>query len=174
MLKKELIIATKNQGKFREIRKILKDCGFRLRFLGRFKNAPCIKENGYTFLENAKKKALETACFFNCLSVGEDSGLVVPFLGGAPGIRSARFSRSGRDEDNNRKLLRLLEGVPFNKRRAYFICTLALASPEGIIKTFQGKVYGYIDFIPKGKNGFGYDPLFYIPQYKKTFAQLLC
>jgi XTP/dITP diphosphohydrolase len=105
--------------------------------------------------------------------LGEDSGLCVDALGGAPGIYSARFAGKDKsDLKNNQKLLKLLAGLPLSKRNAHYVCAVALADKQGLIGVVEGSCSGRIAFEPKGHTGFGYDPLFYIPKYKKTFAQL--
>lgn len=172
MKKTELVIATTNRGKLREIRKILAGTKYRLIPLFDFRNPPHVKEDGKTFLQNASKKARVTAKFSGKPAVGEDSGLVVESLKGLPGIKSARFAGTGKDEDNIKKLLKMMKNIPWKKRRAHFICTVVLASPTETIKTFTGKCSGFIAYQPRGKKGFGYDPVFYVPAYKKTFAQL--
>ena len=170
---KELIIATRNKEKLREIKLLLKGLRVRIKCLLDYENAPTIKESGRTFEENASLKALKTANFFGKLSLGEDSGLEVEALGGRPGILSARFAGEEKDPiKNNLKLLRLLEGVPLEKRKARFVCAVALAEPGRVIAVKKGFCYGYIGFEMRGKSGFGYDPLFIVPQFGKTFAEL--
>jgi len=134
---------------------------------------PRIVENGKTFKENAIKKAVKIAQFTGKLTLGEDSGLCVDFLKGAPGIYSSRFSGKDKSDDkNNAKLLRLLEGLSSKKRKAHYVCAVALADSRGKVGVVEGRCYGLIGFELKGNKGFGYDPLFIIPRYKKTFAQL--
>jgi len=116
---------------------------------------------------------VKIARFTKKLTLGEDSGLCVNALGGIPGIYSSRFSgKSKSDKKNNLKLIRLLKGLPLNKRKAYYSCAVALADKDGLLGVVEGKCSGLIDFELKGNTGFGYDPLFLIPRYKKTFAQL--
>ncbi|MCX7661279.1 MAG: RdgB/HAM1 family non-canonical purine NTP pyrophosphatase [Candidatus Omnitrophica bacterium] len=169
----ELLIATKNKNKLKEIKEILEglslkitsllDCPLRIR----------IREDGKTFKENAIKKALKVAKLTGRLTLGEDSGLCVDALDGKPGIFSSHFAgREKNDLKNNLKLLRLLEGLPLSKRKAHYVCAVALADKEGLIKVVEGRSYGYIGFEFKGKFGFGYDPLFIPRGYRKTFAQL--
>ena len=123
--------------------------------------------------ENAVKKAVKLARFTGELCLGEDSGLCVDALGGAPGIYSARFSgRDKSDIKNNLKLLKLLKDLPLLKRKAHYVCAVALADKRGLVGVVEGRCNGLIAFEPCGSAGFGYDPLFYIPKYKKTFAQL--
>jgi XTP/dITP diphosphohydrolase len=169
----ELIVATKNKKKLQEIKEILKDLRLNIVSLEDFTRSPRIVENGSTFQANAVKKAVAAARFYKRLSMGEDSGLCVLALNGAPGVRSARFSgREKSDEKNNQKLLRLLANMPMRKRRAYYSCAVALADPSGVIGVVEGRCSGFIANAPAGTFGFGYDPLFLIPEYKKTFAQL--
>jgi len=169
----ELIVATWNKKKLEEIKEILKDLKLKVTSLADYKGVPRIVENGKSFKENAVKKAVKAASFTKKLTLGEDSGLCVEILGGRPGIRSSRFSGwEKNDAKNNLKLLRLLEGVPFRKRKAYYSCAVAVADKDGILDVVEGECSGFISFELKGSSGFGYDPLFIVPKYKKTFAQL--
>ncbi|OGS45933.1 MAG: non-canonical purine NTP pyrophosphatase, RdgB/HAM1 family [Elusimicrobia bacterium RIFOXYD2_FULL_34_15] len=167
--KNKIVLATKNKDKIKEINKILGNC-FEILTL---KNFPEIIEDGKTLEENAIKKAKEIFEIAKITSIADDSGLEVDFLNGEPGVYSARFAGEGcRYEDNNKKLLKLLKNVPYKKRKAKFTTVVAIAFEDGSIKTTEGSVYGYITNEPKGTNGFGYDPVFYYPKLKKTFAQL--
>ncbi len=169
----KLIVATKNHKKLEEIKVILKDLKLDIVSLADFNSSPRIVENGSTFRENAAKKAVVAARYYGRMAMGEDSGLCVNALGGAPGVRSARFcGRDKSDEKNNRKLLRLLEGLPMSKRRAHYACAVALADENGLIGVVEGRCPGFIARESAGSGGFGYDPLFLIPEYKKTFGQL--
>lgn len=173
MSSKKLVVATENRKKLEEIKDILKDLDFKIVSLADYPGFPRIVENGKTFKENAVKKAFKIAKFTGELTMGEDSGLCVKALNGAPGVRSARYSgRDKNDDKNNRKLLKALEGLPIKKRSAYYACAVALADKKGLIKVVEGRCRGRIAFIPEGSFGFGYDPIFLIPKYKKTFAQL--
>ncbi|MBI4706371.1 MAG: RdgB/HAM1 family non-canonical purine NTP pyrophosphatase [Candidatus Omnitrophica bacterium] len=168
-----LVVATKNQKKLGEIKEILRGFNFKLRSLADYGKTPDVVENGDTFKENAVKKALKLARFTGELTLGEDSGLCVDALDGRPGVYSSRFAgRSKSDEKNNQKLLRLLKCAPLKKRKAHYVCAVALADKQGLIGVVEGKCHGKIDFELKGKHGFGYDPLFLIPKFKKTFGQL--
>ncbi|MCX5668695.1 MAG: RdgB/HAM1 family non-canonical purine NTP pyrophosphatase [Candidatus Omnitrophica bacterium] len=170
---KQLVVVTKNKKKLSEIKEILKGMHLKLLSLDAYKNVPPVAENGKTFQENAIKKAVKFARFTGQFCLGEDSGLSVNALDGAPGIYSARFSgRSKSDIKNNLKLLRLLKDVPLAERKAHYVCAVALADRHGLIGVVEGDCSGLIAFEPKGSAGFGYDPLFYISKYKKTFAQL--
>lgn len=169
----ELIVATKNKKKLAEIKEILKGLNFRISSLANYKNAPRIVENGNTFKANAIKKAVKIARFTKKLTLGEDSGLCVYALGGKPGVYSSRFSGKDKsDLKNNLKLLKLLGGLPLSKRKAYYACAVALADKEGLVGVVEARCLGIIGFELKGNSGFGYDPLFIIPKYKKTFAEL--
>lgn len=169
----ELVVATKNKKKLKEIKDLLKNYKIKVTSLFDYENYPKIIENGKTFKENAVKKASKIARFTNKLTLGEDSGLCVYALKGKPGVYSSRFSGRGKsDEKNNEKLLRLMRNVPLKRRNAYYVCAVALADKEGIVKTIEGRCSGVIGFSEKGNFGFGYDPLFVIKKYKKTFAEL--
>jgi len=172
-MKYELVVATKNKKKLEEIKEILKPLRLKILSLQDFPKTPRIIENGRTFRENAIKKAVKIARFTQKLTLGEDSGLCVHILNGKPGVYSSRFSGKGKsDRQNNLKLLKLLKGLPVNKRKAYYCCAVALADKDGLVGVTQGKCSGFIGFNEKGHFGFGYDPLFVILKYQKTFAQL--
>ena len=169
----QLVVATKNKKKLSEIKDILKGANLKLLSLDAYRNVPQVSENGKTFRENAIKKAVKLARFTGKLCLGEDSGLCVNALGGSPGVYSARFSGADKsDLKNNLKLLKLLKEVPAAERKAHYVCAVALADKRGLVGVVEGDCSGLIDFEPKGSAGFGYDPLFYIPRFKKTFAQL--
>ncbi len=169
----KLIVATKNKKKLEEIEEILKGFKLKISSLADYSSSPRIIENGKTFQTNAIKKARIVALFTGELTLGEDSGLCVDMLKGGPGVNSARFSgRDKSDAKNNAKLLRLLEGLPLSKRKAHYVCAVALADKDGLIGVVEGRCNGVIGFVLKGSAGFGYDPLFIIPKYKKTFAEL--
>lgn len=171
---KELVVATKNRKKLEEIRHILRGSGFKVTSLADYPGSPEIREDAPTFRGNAAKKARTIARFTGKLALGEDSGLCVEALGGAPGVRSARFAgRSKDDGKNNRKLLRLLRGkTSLRGRKAYYAAAVAVATPQKLLGVVEGRCPGVIGFEPRGTFGFGYDPLFVIPRYKKTFAEL--
>ena len=170
----KLIIATSNRHKVEEIRYVLRDLDLKIYSLLDFKKKILIKENGKTFCANAKIKAvLVSKVFMSYLVVGEDSGLCVDVLDGRPAVRSARFAGSNKDDNaNNFKLMSLVRGYSLKQRRAKFVTCLALAEKGRVVSFFEGKLEGFILTKPRGKNGFGYDPLFYLPVYKKTLAQL--
>jgi XTP/dITP diphosphohydrolase len=169
----ELLIATKNKGKVREIVDLLKGCDITVLSLAGFPEAPEVVEDGLTFRANALKKAVEMAIFTGKLTMGEDSGLEVDALGGRPGVFSARYSGDGATDDkNNAKLLQELAGVPLEKRTARYRSAIALADRSGILEIVEASCEGLIATELLGTNGFGYDPLFYIPQHQKTFGEL--
>ncbi|MCX5696302.1 MAG: RdgB/HAM1 family non-canonical purine NTP pyrophosphatase [Candidatus Omnitrophica bacterium] len=169
----ELIVATKNKKKLKEIKTILKGFGLKISSLADYGALPRVIENGKTFKENSIKKAVKIAQATGKLTLGEDSGLCVEALNGGPGVYSARFSGKGKsDSQNNLKLLKLLKGMSLSKRKAHYVCAVALADKGGLVGVVEGKCNGLIGFKLKGRSGFGYDPLFVIPKYQKTFAQL--
>ena len=169
----KLVVASRNQKKIKEIREILKGVRVKITPLGDYSRAPYITENGKTFKQNAIKKATRVARFARALTLGEDSGLEVAALDGKPGVYSSRFSgKDKNDLKNNLKLLKLLGKLPLAKRRARYVCSVALADKNGLIGVVEGYCSGLIGLQLRGSFGFGYDPLFIIPKYKKTFAQL--
>jgi XTP/dITP diphosphohydrolase len=170
---RKFIVATRNKGKFNEIEEILANFPFKVLSMeeeGIFKD---IDETGRTFEENAFIKARDIFKMTGEMVMADDSGLEVDYLDGAPGIYSARFAGEGAtDGDKNRKLLSLLKDVPFDKRAARFVCAVSVFFPDGDHFTVRGTCEGYIGFEPKGNNGFGYDPLFYLPEYGMTTAEM--
>lgn len=173
MKRRELVIATRNLDKKKEIERLLKDFPLKILSLADFPALREVKESGSTFEENAIKKAVFCAKKTKHLSLADDSGLVVDYLDGRPGVYSARFAgNKATYKENNKKLLRLLEGVPSHKRKAKFICCIALADERGLIKLVKGTCSGRIAERERGDYGFGYDPLFIPSGYNKTFAEL--
>lgn len=169
----KLLVATGNQGKLKEIRRLLENCAVEVLGLDQFENPPEVIEDADTFEGNARKKAVEMAAYSGCLTLADDSGLVVPVLDGAPGVHSARYAgEQGNDTANNVKLLEAMSAVPDEDRQAAFNCVMALASPAGKCQTFTGTVSGLIMRGERGEGGFGYDPLFMVPEYGKTMAEL--
>lgn len=169
----EIIIATRNQNKIFEIKELLKDLNVRLISLKDYPEIREIEEDGKDFDENAIKKAVTVARETRHLTMADDSGLEVDFLDGEPGVRSSRFAGDKAAMDENiAKLLRLLNGVPIENRKATFRCSIAIADKDGLIKVVHGRCKGIIGFECKGTSGFGYDPLFIVPGYDKTFAEL--
>ncbi|MBN3038988.1 MAG: RdgB/HAM1 family non-canonical purine NTP pyrophosphatase [Candidatus Omnitrophica bacterium] len=170
---KELVIATKNPDKEREIKKLLKGLKVKVVSLKRYPKAPAVREGHRSFSENALRKAMAISKFTKRPALADDSGLEVDALGGRPGIRSSRYA--GKDatyEDNYLKLLKALKGKKAKDRSAQFRCVVAFCDYPKILGTVEGIIRGKIAYAPVGKNGFGYDPVFTIPKYKKTFAQL--
>lgn len=170
---RQLVVATKNEKKLHELKRYLKGVRADVVSLKEFGRTRRIVENGDTFKKNAVKKAMIVSRLVKGLAIADDSGLVVKALGGQPGVRSSRFAGPGKsDKQNNRKLLKLLENVPLKKRQAKFVCAAAICDNGHIIKVIEESCSGRIAFQAKGSYGFGYDPLFLIPKYNKTFGQL--
>ncbi|MDR2756507.1 MAG: non-canonical purine NTP pyrophosphatase [Planctomycetaceae bacterium] len=192
-----IVLGTNNRKKGTELAELLAPFDIEVRILADFKNKIDVVEDGTTFLENARKKASEQARFLNTWVIGEDSGLSVDVLGGAPGVYSARYAvlseklgkesekeKSGKietfteqlnasDEDNNQVLLEKLGNTPLEKRTAHYTCAAAFADPSGNIQNeYEQYCRGRILFEPTGTNGFGYDPLFEITEYHRTFGEL--
>jgi XTP/dITP diphosphohydrolase len=169
-----LVVGSRNPKKRVEILEILGDLGLDLRDLTGWPDAPEVVEDGTTFEHNARKKAVELARYLKQWVLGEDSGLVVPALNGRPGVYSARYAgKQGDDEANNDRLLAELSPLPADRRAAYYVCTAALADPSGEVKAVtEGRCHGVIVGERRGTGGFGYDPLFLVPEYHKTFGEL--
>ncbi len=168
-----IVIGTHNKNKKVEIRKILTGMSLPLLDLEDFDNAPDVVEDGVTFEENATKKAIQLAGFCNMFVMADDSGLEIDALDKRPGVYSSRYC--GEDTGYEEKCLKLFEelnNVPFDKRTARFRCAIALAEPEKLHFVVEASCEGIINTEPHGKNGFGYDPIFYIPEYKQTMAEL--
>lgn len=185
---KKILVATTNPGKIAELRAML-DLDVQWVGLSDFTDVGGIEEDGATFAENARKKALGYAKATGLWTLADDSGLVVDALGGEPGVKSSRFSgeksrhegesgatgaqdRSLIDHRNMAKVLRLLKGVPKEARTARFVCCLCLASPERVLIETRGTLEGRIAEKEIGQNGFGYDPIFFVPSLNKTVGQL--
>jgi XTP/dITP diphosphohydrolase len=170
----KLVLGTRNRKKCQEIVEILGDLGLELQDLTAWPAAREIVEDGETFEANARKKAVELATALHQWVLGEDSGLVVPALGLQPGVYSARYAgKQGDDEANNDKLLAQLAPLPPEKRAAYYVSTAAVADPQGKVHAVvEGRCNGVIINKRRGQGGFGYDPLFLIPEYHKTFGEL--
>ena len=169
-----LVVGTRNPKKREEILEILGDQGLELRDLTRYPDAPEVVEDGTTFEENARKKAAELARHLGEWVLGEDSGLVVPGLNGRPGVYSARYAgKQGDDAANNATLLAELAPLPDKPYPAYYVCSVALADPQGEVRAVaEGRCHGLIVDQLRGTGGFGYDPLFLIPEYHRTFGEL--
>ncbi|MCC5832170.1 MAG: XTP/dITP diphosphatase [Chlamydiales bacterium] len=170
----DLVVATQNGHKIREIRTLLKHLKeYDIYSLLDFPDYAPPPETGETFEANAHLKAERAAKAFGKWTLADDSGLVVPALGGAPGIYSARYAGEGAsDKDNRKKLLKEMEGLKGERRFAYFECCIVLASPEGVRKTVTGYCEGMVTEEERGGNGFGYDSLFIKHDYNQTFAEL--
>ena len=176
---KEILIATTNPGKIKEIQSCF-DEKIKLLSLKDFPEIEEIVEDGMTFEENSRKKALSYAKATDCLTIADDSGLSIDALNGAPGVNSARFSgdklknedRTLIDHRNIRKVLKLLQNVSKDKRTARFVCCICLAKPDKILLETRGTLEGVVIDKEIGNNGFGYDPILFIPSMNKTVAQL--
>jgi XTP/dITP diphosphohydrolase len=169
-----LVVGTRNVKKREELLDLLGDLGWEVRDLTGWPDVPDVVEDGATFEANARKKASELARAVGHWLLGEDSGLVVPVLKGRPGVYSARYAgRHGDDAANNVRLLAELAPLPDNPYPAYYVCTAALANPRGDVEAVvEGRCHGVIVSEPRGSGGFGYDPLFLIPEYHRTFGEL--
>ena len=176
-----IIVATRNQGKVREFAHALAFLGKPVKSMYDYPDVPEVVEDGKTFEENARKKAKEVGDLLGQSVLADDSGLCVDKLDGAPGVYSARYAGEGAsDEDNNEKLLGELERLQLGEdteqpllSTAHFVCHLALYNPTtGAFTEASGTVEGWITSEPAGGGGFGYDPLFYLPEYEKTLAEL--
>ncbi len=173
MARLQLVAATRNSGKLREISDLLSRLDVTVRALGDYPGAPEPEETGATFFENAVIKAVAAASYTGEVAVADDSGLVVDALGGAPGVMSARYGGNGAsDQGRYEKLLAEMEHVPDADRTARFVCVVAVASPDGSVSSSEGVVEGAIARAPRGTGGFGYDPVFLIPELGLTFGEL--
>jgi XTP/dITP diphosphohydrolase len=169
----KLLVATNNPGKVREYQALLKGLPLTLTYPAQEGIDIEVEETGSTFAQNARLKATAYARTSGLLTLADDSGLEVDALGGEPGTRSARYAGQGAsDEDRYRLLLSKLEGVPWQQRTARFRCVIAVARPQGEVHTAQGTCEGVIAFEPRGEHGFGYDPVFYVPEHGQTMAEL--
>jgi len=186
MLPRKVFIATSNPGKLRDFAGVMAGVkALRLELLPDFSRLPAVEEDGATFAANAAKKAAFYSAYAgSAIVLADDSGLEVAPLNGAPGVRSARYAADdcpafknaytplSPDEANNQRLLRELAGVPPEKRAGRFVCALAAAQNGNVLQIFEGEVHGTILSAPRGRHGFGYDPLFNLPQLGKTTAEL--
>jgi XTP/dITP diphosphohydrolase len=172
--KTTLVLASRNRKKLREIADLLTRLDVVLVSAADFPGAPEVAETGRTFAENAALKAATIAAATGHWTIADDSGLAVDALDGAPGVYSARYAGpQSNDQQNNEKLLTQLRDLSDQRRGAQFVCCLALADPQGTIRVqVEGRCRGQLLHEPRGQNGFGYDPLFWIPEYRKTFAEL--
>lgn len=169
-----IVAASRNKHKIEEIEAITKKFGMNI--ISRDDaGVPKIEieEDGETFEENSYKKAYEIMKMCGSITIADDSGLMVDYLGGAPGVYSARFAgEDGNDEKNNEKLISLLKDVPYKERRGKFVSVITMVYPDGETLVARGECHGHIIDAPVGENGFGYDPLFVPDGYQRTFAQL--
>ena len=169
----KLLLATNNQAKVREYRSLLENVSFELVTLAEQGITTIVSEVGESLEENARLKATVLAAQSQLLALADDSGLEVDALGGEPGRLSARYAGEGAsDRDRVNYLLARLKGVSWQKRSACFRCVIAIATPDGKIELCSGECRGFITFEPRGKQGFGYDPVFYLPHLNKTMAEL--
>ncbi len=169
----KIVFASGNEGKVKEVKSMLAEMKIEMISLNAYSNIPEIVEDGQTFLENALKKARITSEFTGENVLADDSGLIVDVLEGEPGIYSARYAGpNATDEENNAKLLAKLKNIPQDQRTAYFQCVLVLYRKDGTFDSFEGKWQGQIIDERRGSNGFGYDPIFWIPELKMTAAEL--
>ena len=170
---KELVVATRNLGKLKELQALLEGVVGTVRCAADIPDFPETIEDGLTFQENALKKAREAMLFSGLPALADDSGLVVDALNGRPGVYSARFAGEGAgDTANNRRLLEELDGIPAARRQSAFVCVLAFVTPEGCEQVFSGRVGGSILTSERGDGGFGYDPLFLVDGFDRTMAEL--
>jgi XTP/dITP diphosphohydrolase len=170
---KKLLLATSNEGKAREYRALLSGVPYEIVTMTEQGFNLEVEETGASFEENARLKAAELAAESGLLSLADDSGLEVDALNGEPGVRSARYAgENASDEDRYLFLLEKLKDVPDEKRTARFRCVIAIAPPDNKIKLCSGECPGVITRKPRGNNGFGYDPVFYLPELGKTMAEL--
>jgi XTP/dITP diphosphohydrolase len=169
----KIILATKNPGKLKELRELLKNLPIEVISLEGFPDIPKLEETEDTFKGNALKKARFVSEYTGITALADDSGLEVDILDKRPGIYSARYAgNNASDLENNRKLLNALKGTPIRNRNARFICVLAFVTQSGKELTFGGVCDGAIGLEMKGKGGFGYDSIFYLPEFDKTMAEL--
>lgn len=170
---KQLMLATRNRGKVAELEHLLEGLEIEVRSALDYPELPDVVEDGATFFDNARKKAHTMAQATGLPSLADDSGLTVAALDGAPGVQSARYAgKQGDSAANNEKLLRALEIVPEGERQAAFVCTMVLALPDGREWVSEGRCEGEILRERRGDGGFGYDPIFYLPQERFTMAEL--
>jgi XTP/dITP diphosphohydrolase len=173
-----LVIATSNPGKIQELSALLADLRLSLKTLADFVDCPEVVEDGDTFEANAAKKARTIAACTGHAALADDSGLEVDALGGRPGVYSARYAADRTtmerptDPDNFRKLLEEMAAIPWEKRQARFVCCMVVAFPGGRMAVAKGTCEGIINLSPQGNGGFGYDPVFWLPEYKKTMAEV--
>ncbi|MBD8068887.1 XTP/dITP diphosphatase [Bacillus sp. PS06] len=170
---KEIIVATKNKGKVKDFEELFKRKGFVVKSLLDYPELEDVEETGETFVENAILKSEQISKALNKTVISDDSGLSIDALNGEPGVYSARYAGAHKsDEDNMNKVLEKLGGIPYEQRTARFHCALALTVQNGQTHTVEGTCEGMIHTEKVGDHGFGYDPIFYLPDYSKTMAEL--
>ncbi len=170
---KIIVLATRNRGKLRELEALLAGLPVRVQTLDNYPDVPILPEIGDTFEANARSKALTVARLTGRIALADDSGLEVDTLGGAPGVNSATFlGATATDEDRNVWVLGKLRGMREGLRTARYRAVVAVATPHGVVRTFEGTCEGRIADGPRGHEGFGYDPIFYVPAYGRTMAEL--
>lgn len=168
-----LVVATRNQKKLKELQELLADMPVTIRLISEFPDAPEVEETGQTFAENAELKARSAAESTGHIALADDSGLEIDALGGKPGVMSNRFAGpDASDQDKYMLILNLMDCIPDEHRSARFRAAVAIATPQGEVVVVEGKCEGVIAHEPSGEGGFGYDPIFYIPELGKTMAQL--
>jgi XTP/dITP diphosphohydrolase len=170
---RDVVLATRNRHKGAELAELLADLPFRIRTMDEFPDVPDVVEDGETCEANAVKKARAVSDATGLLAVADDTGLEVDALGGRPGVYAARYAgMQATYEDNWKKLLREMTGVPRDRRTAHFVTVAAVASPSDVVAVTTGRLDGLIAEEPVGERGFGYDPVFYVPELGKTLAEL--
>jgi XTP/dITP diphosphohydrolase len=173
-LTERLLLATTNPGKITEMQAYMEDLPLEVHALLAWDRFEPFPEKGETFLENARGKSIHYSRGWEGITLGEDSGLEIDFLGGAPGVLSARFAGPrATDAENIQKVLDLMQGVPWARRRARFVSTMVLSRKGQVLVEIEATAEGYLLDYPQGSYGFGYDPIFYFPPLKKTFAELV-
>jgi XTP/dITP diphosphohydrolase len=169
----ELLLATTNTGKISEYRSLLDGAGYQIVTLAEQDISKVAVEPGKTFEQNARLKARAYVKLSQLITIADDSGLEVDALGGEPGVKSARFGGAdATDADKIGLLLARLSDIPWEKRTAHFKCVIAIATPKGQLESCRGECHGLIGFEARGRNGFGYDPIFYLPEFGQTMAEL--
>jgi XTP/dITP diphosphohydrolase len=172
-MRRDVVLATRNRHKGAELAELLADLPFRIRTMDEFPDVPDVVEDGETCEANAVKKARAVSDATGLLAVADDTGLEVDALGGRPGVYAARYAgMQATYEDNWKKLLREMTGVPRDRRTAHFVTVAAVASPSDVVAVTTGRLDGLIAEEPAGERGFGYDPVFYVPELGKTLAEL--
>lgn len=170
---RRILLASSNEGKLREYRELASGSGLELELLPNFRKLPAFEESAPTFAENSAGKALHYSGYTSEIVLAEDSGLVVPALGGAPGVRSARYAGpAATDVDRVRKLLEAMQGKTGEDRRAHFVCVTTIARQGQAMAVFSDLVAGLLALEPRGGDGFGYDPIFLLPELGRTFAEI--